>query len=178
MRSRAEELLELSGRIRAEQRARASSEERTAAEEVRGLKIRVTDALASVEACAHCATGKPAPRGVFVGGDCCGGVTAELFSDDEVAALARAGTTVGALRAPRTEHAGCAFRGSAGCTLAPADRPERCVTYACGTLRRELHARGTLASIETLVAELRTAMQRFNALRRSRLDDELIGVDT
>jgi hypothetical protein len=112
---------------------------------------------------------------VFAGGDCCTGVTAELFSDDELAALVHGGTTVRELRAPRTEHAGCAFRGATGCTLAAADRPERCVTYTCGTLRRELHARGDLASMESLLAELHQTMQRFVALRRSRLDDELLG---
>lgn len=173
-RSRADELVELHERLRAEQRARTGLEERAAAAELRALKIRVADVLADVSSCGRCATGKPAPRGVFAGGDCCTGVTAELFSDDELAALVAGGTRVRDLLAPRTEHAGCAFRGARGCTLAAGDRPERCVTYTCGTLRRELHARGDLASTEALLAELHAAMERFLALRRGRLDDELL----
>lgn len=171
--SRAAELVELHRRMRAE---RSGAGERAAAEEVRALKIRVSAALAGVDSCRTCATGKPAPRGVFSGGDCCTGVTAELFSDDEIAALVGGGTTPRDLRAPTSELAGCAFRGARGCTLAPGDRPERCVTYTCGTLRRELHTRGDLARVEALLAELHATMERFVALRRARLDDELIGV--
>ena len=173
--SRADELIDLHRRMRIEQRERASAEERAVAAELRALKVRVSESLAGVASCGRCATGKPAPRGVFAGGDCCSSVTAELFDDDELAALVHSGTTARELRAPRTEHAGCAFRGEMGCTLSASDRPERCVRYTCGTLRRELHARGDLADVEAMLAELRATMQRFVALRRSRLDDELVG---
>ncbi|MGE0404075.1 MAG: hypothetical protein AB7T06_45630 [Kofleriaceae bacterium] len=176
--SRANELADVLRRLAVEKRARATHDERAAAIELRALKLRVAAALDGVKSCGSCAAGKPRPRGVFAGGDCCTGVTSELFSDDEVAALAHGGTTSRDLHAPRTEHAGCAFRGAMGCTLSPGDRPERCVTYTCGTLRRELHARGILASTESMLAELHAAMQRFTALRRSRLDDELIGTTT
>lgn len=176
VRSRADQLLDVHARLRAARRdcpATASDEHRLA-REVRERKEQVSAALAGVSACGSCATGKPAPRGVFPGGDCCTGVTGELFSDDELAALAAGGTTQRDLRAPRTEHAGCAFRGDTGCSLAPGDRPERCVTYTCGTLRRELHARGELAEIEALIGELHAAMQRFLDLRRARLLDDLL----
>jgi hypothetical protein len=173
VRSRADELVEVHGRLRAARSARSSDDERAAALELRDLKVRVADVLASVSSCGRCANGKPTPRGVFAGGDCCTGVTAELFSDNELAALAGGGTTPRDLRAPLTAHAGCAFRGATGCSLSPADRPERCVTYTCGTLRRELHERRDLASVEALLAELHATMERFLALRQERLDDDL-----
>ncbi|MBA3455792.1 MAG: hypothetical protein H0T42_22035 [Deltaproteobacteria bacterium] len=125
--------------------------------------------------CASCATGKRWPRGAFAGGDCCTGVTADLFSDDEVAALAQAGTRPGDLQAPTGEHAGCAFRGETGCTLEAEDRPERCVSYMCTILRRELHTRGELGEIDGMIAELRRAMSAFTELRAARLDDEILG---
>ena len=87
--------------------------------------------------------------------------------------LARAGTRPRHLRAPRGDHAGCAFRGATGCTLPPAHRPQRCVHYTCNLLRRELRARGELAPVDELLAELQRLMARFVELRRARLDDEL-----
>ena len=172
--SRAEELLALRQRLRGEQAARVGDEERATAIEIRALKVRISAALREVSACTSCATGRRRPRGAFPGGDCCSGVTADLFSDDEVAALARAGTRPRHLRAPRTEHAGCAFRGATGCTLTPADRPQRCVHYICNLLRRELRARGELAAIDLLLAELQRQMRRFVTLRSARLDDEIL----
>ena len=172
--SRADELLALRARLRRERAAVPSDAERGAAHEVRARKDEVAAALADVTACASCAHGKRFPRGAFAGGDCCSGVTADLFSDDEVAALAQAGTRPRDLRPPRTVHAGCAFRGATGCTLAAVDRPGRCVHYTCTTLRRELRARGDLARIDTLLDGLQRAQQRFAELRRTRLDDELL----
>ena len=172
--SRADELLALRRRLRSEQAARAGDEERATAIEIRALKVRIAAALREVSACTSCATGRRPPRGVFPGGDCCSGVTADLFSDDEVAALARAGTRPRHLRAPRTAHAGCAFRGATGCTLPPAHRPQRCVHYICNLLRRELRARGELAPIDLLLAELQRLMSRLVTLRSARLDDELL----
>jgi len=170
VRTRADELITLHARVRAERSAKLGADERAAALELRARKAR----LASVSSCASCAVGKRGPRGVFAGGDCCTGVTADLFSDDEVAALAAAGTRAGDLRAPRGEHAGCAFRGDVGCTLAAEDRPERCVSYMCTALRRELQGRDELAEVDAMIAELREAMARFTALRQERLADELI----
>jgi hypothetical protein len=139
----------------------------------RKAAVSATLALAGISSCGRCAAGKPDIRGVFAGGDCCTGVTAELFSDEELAALVHGGTRIRDLRAPRSEHAGCAFRGATGCTLAATDRPERCVSYTCSILRRELHARGELADIERLLAELTAAKARFAALRHARLEREI-----
>jgi hypothetical protein len=172
--SRADELLALHGRLRRERAAVPSAAERAAALEVRTHKHQVAAALAEVTACASCARGKRPPRGAFPGGDCCSAVTADLFSDDEVAALAQAGTRPRDLRPPRTVHAGCAFRGETGCTLAVAHRPGRCVHYTCATLRRELRTRGELARIDTLLDGLKGAQQRFAEQRDARLDDELL----
>lgn len=174
VRSRADELIELRGRLRSERAAVPSEAERAAAHEVHTLKLQVAVAIADVAACASCAHGKRFPRGAFSGGDCCSAVTADLFSDDEVAALAQAGTRPRDLRPPRTVHAGCAFRGETGCTLAPAHRPGRCVHYTCTILRRELRGRGDRARIDTLLDALRRAQQQFAELHRARLDDELL----
>ena len=174
VRTRADELITLNGRVRAARAERPGDEERTAAAELRALKVRVSASLTSVTSCASCAEGKRWPRGAFAGGDCCTGVTADLFSDDEVAALAAAGTRPRDLRAPTDEHAGCAFRGARGCTLDAAHRPERCVSYMCNILRRELRTRGELAEADAMIAELRSTMARFTALRSARLDDDIL----
>lgn len=174
VRTRADELIALTARLRTAQTERPGDDERAAAVELRALKVRLSASLASVTSCASCAVGKRWPRGAFTGGDCCTGVTADLFSEDELAALAAAGTRPRDLTAPRDEHAGCAFRGGHGCTLDAEDRPERCVSYMCTLLQRELRARGELAEADTLVAELRTVMARFTRLRGARLDDEIL----
>lgn len=171
--SRADELLALRQRVRTESHARAGDEERATALAMRALKQRISAALSSVSSCTTCATGRRAPRGTFPGGDCCSGVTADLFSDDEVAALVLAGTRPRHLRPPRTEHAGCAFRGALGCTLSSQDRPQRCVHYTCHALRRELSPRGELAPLDVLLDELQRLMARFVALRAVRLEAEL-----
>jgi len=174
VRSRSDELLALRQRLRAERSVRAGDEEHALALELRALKLRISEAVAAVSSCTRCAAGRRWPRGAFAGGDCCSGVTADLFSDDEVAALAQAGTRPRDLHAPRGDHAGCAFRGATGCTLNPADRPQRCVHYTCNVLRRELRTRGDLEPIDELLDQLAHLMTRFVALRRERLDDELL----
>lgn len=174
VRSRADELIDLHRRLRAARAERPGAAERAAATELRALKARVSATLATVTSCTSCAAGKKAPRGAFAGGDCCSAVTADLFSDDEVAALATGGTRPRDLRAPRSVHAGCSFRGAQGCTLDASDRPERCVTYLCAILERELRTRGELAVTSTMVAELKAAMVRYTALRSARLDDEIL----
>jgi hypothetical protein len=166
--SRARELVALRRRLHRD--PHAGDEERALAEELRTLKLRIAAAVGAVSSCGGCATG---PRTAFAGGACCSGVTAELFSDDELAALALAGTRPRHLRAPRSEHDGCAFRALDRCTLAVEHRPQRCVHYTCDLLRRELHARGELDTVEALLDELQHTMQRFVALRGTRLDDEL-----
>jgi hypothetical protein len=171
--SRADELLALRGRVRTARSEVPGEEERSIAAALRLLKPRISAELGSVTSCATCAIGKRRPRGTFAGGDCCSGVTADLFDDDEVAALAFAGTRPRHLRPPRDEHAGCAFRGETGCTLSAADRPVRCVRYTCMTLRRELRAAGQLEAIDALLAELEALRVRFVELRTDRLEHEL-----
>ncbi len=172
--SRADELLVLRGRLRSERAAKVGPEERALALEVRALKERASAALADTTSCHTCATGKRWPRGAHAGGDCCSGVTADLFDDDEVGALAAAGTKPRDLRAPRGDHAGCAFRGELGCTLEAADRPMRCVHYTCMILRRELKANSALAATDAILVQLKGRMAELVALRKARLEAEMI----
>jgi hypothetical protein len=173
-RSRATELIELRRRLRAERAAHVDPEERALAAAILAQKQRVSADLRGVTSCTSCATGQPWPTGHHDGGACCSGSTEVLFDDHELAALAHAGTRPADLTAPGEDHAGCAFRGSAGCTLATAHRPARCVHYICDTLRRELHARGQLDALERELAELDRLMQQLTALHRARLDRETI----
>jgi hypothetical protein len=172
--SRADELLALRRRVRAERAVIAGAEEREAALAIRALKLQVAEHLVGVTSCHTCSTGKPWPRGAYAGGDCCGGVTTDVFDDGEVAALAQAGTRPTDLNAPRGEHPGCAFRGPLGCTLATEHRPGICLHYVCGVLRQELGDRGDLETVDASLAALDGAMQRFLALREERLDEELL----
>jgi hypothetical protein len=172
--SRARELIELRERLRGELVAEVADDERLLARSVLAQKRAVAAQLAAVKSCGTCATGQPFPVGHFDGGACCSGVTADLFDEHELAALAHAGTQPHDLIAPRTDHAGCAFRGSTGCTLELTHRPARCVHYVCNTLRRELHARGQLDAIEHELAELDRGMQRFRAVHQARLDREVL----
>lgn len=175
-RSRADELIALHARLRAEVASDPGEDERALATEVLEAKRAVSSELANVTSCASCATGAPWPRGAYDGGDCCAGVTADLFDDNELAALAHAGTRVGDLVPPaRTDvHGGCAFRGPRGCTLEVTHRPGRCVHYLCDTLRRELHARDQLDVVEQRLATLNQTMQRFVAVHQARRDRDVV----
>ena len=170
VRSRATELAALKRRLRAER----TGAEHAAAREIRSLKARLAAAIGEVTSCATCAAGMPWPRGAYAGGDCCSGRTEHLFSDDEVAALAQAGTRPRDLVAPRGQHPGCAFRGAAGCTLDVEHRPTVCVRYACLGLQRELHRAGRLDAVEALAAELAQALARFTAVVAARRERELL----
>lgn len=174
--SRADEVDALRGRARAEQARPIEDEERALAAAVRARKLAAVEAMRDVASCATCAIGEPWPRGHHDGGACCAGTTADLFDDHELAALVHAGTRPGDLVPPprREAHAGCAFRGARGCTLALADRPARCVHYVCDTLRRELHAGGRLDGVEAALAELNVAMQQYTAVHRARVDREIL----
>lgn len=174
--SRALELNALRTRLRAALAGPVDDEERALAREVLARKLRVADLLRAVSSCRSCAIGQPWPRGHHDGGACCAGVTAELFDDHELAALASAGTRPRDLTPPRGDdgHAGCGFRGPRGCTLEVAHRPGRCVHYLCDTLRRELHRNHQLDTIEARLADLDRAMQRFVAVHRARLDREVL----
>jgi hypothetical protein len=172
--SRAEVLVELHRRLRDERAAVPADDERALAAEVKARKLAVSAELSGVASCATCATGKPWPRGHYDGGDCCAGVTADLFDENELAALAHAGTKVRHLTAPREDHVGCAFRGPVGCTLELAHRPARCVHYICDVLRRELYDRGQLDAIEARLRELDGAMKAFRAAHRARTDRDTV----
>jgi len=172
--TRADELAALRVRLRAERQAEPSAEERAAALEVRRLKRALADATGAVTSCSECGKGMPPPGGAFAGGHCCSGRTEDLFNGDEVAMLAQCGTRPADLVAPRTEHAGCAFRAPTHCTLTVEDRPALCARYACNDLRRELFDLGRLDGLEALEAQLDDAYRRFSKLRASRLDDELL----
>jgi hypothetical protein len=173
-RSRAGELIELRRRVRAELAASPSADEVRLAAEIRTRKLAVTAALTDVRSCRSCARGAPLPRGRYDGGDCCAGVTNDLFDDRELAALVHAGTRVADLTPPRDDHAGCTFRGAHGCSLELEHRPARCVHYVCNTLRRELHGRGQLDEIESRLAALSTAMGEFTAAHKERTDRDVL----
>jgi hypothetical protein len=179
--SRASELRELTGRLRAERAATPGPEEHGAALAIRVLKTALATATAGASCCSSCARGMPLPGGAFAGGHCCSGHTPEIFDEVEVAALAQAGTRPRDLIAPTTDHAGCAFRGETDCSLAPENRAALCHRYVCDDLRRDLHARGRLDEIEGLCGELDAAYREFAKLREARLDrewlDEVAPVD-
>ncbi len=103
-------------------------------------------------------------------------MTGDLFDDNELAALAHAGTRAHDLSPPpgSDTHAGCAFRGPRGCTLEVEHRPGRCVHYICDTLRRELYTRGQLDAIEATLADLNRDMQRFTAVHQARCDRDVL----
>jgi len=172
--SRAAELNALDQRLREELAAEVDGEERSLAQAVRAQKLSVVDELVAVRSCSSCATGQPEPTGHWSGGACCSGVTAELFDDNELAALAHAGTRPRDLTPPTDDHAGCAFRGARGCSLELAHRPARCVHYVCDSLRRELHSRGRLDAVEAKLAELNARMQQFTAVHQARRDREVL----
>ena len=173
--SRAAELIELHRRLREELASDVDAGERALAREVHEKKLAVSAELAGVRSCASCAIGQGWTVGTYDGGACCSGVTADLFDDNELAALVHAGTRVRDLVPPRRDaHAGCAFRGATGCTLATEHRPARCVHYICDGLRHELHDRGRLDSIEQKLAALNDAMKRFRAVHVDRRDREVL----
>jgi hypothetical protein len=172
VRSRAAELRELTTRLRAERAATPGADERATALAIRELKTALTRTIAEVSCCTSCARGMPLPGGAFAGGHCCSGHTPEIFDEVEVAALAQAGTRPRDLPAPTTEHAGCAFRGPTGCSLAAENRAALCHRYVCDDLRRELYTKGRLDEVERLCGELDDAYRTFAKLREARLDRE------
>ena len=165
VRSRADDLTALRARFAAVDRGAATEEQRALAAELRALRVELSRTFAAADSCASCARGYPLPHGRWDGGHCCGGRTEELFSDDEVAALALSGTRISSLRAPTGDHAGCAFRGASGCSLDVADRPSLCVRYVCRGLERELREKGRWDEVRVVARRLREAFARFTALR-------------
>jgi hypothetical protein len=139
----------------------SSAEAVALAEELRELRPRVLEAFAAVRACSGCGRGRPEPHGHWQGGFCCGGRTEGVFDEDEVAALALAGTRAHDLQAPSGEHAGCAFRGPTGCSLDAQDRPNLCVRFTCRELEAELRASGDWARVRALTRQLDQTFARF-----------------
>ncbi len=165
-RSRADEILAVRRRLVAQPGpSQASDEELALARELRRLREELTGALRDVQACGGCARGRSLPHGRWNGGHCCGGRTEEIFTDDELRALRLSGTTPARLVAPRTDHAGCAFRGPVGCSLEVADRPNLCVRYLCRSLEGELAERGDLADAKKLAGALGETFTRFSRTR-------------
>jgi hypothetical protein len=172
VRSRADEVAALRRRLAAMPGpGEASEEEVEIAIELRRLREELSAALAGVTSCGGCAKGHPLPHGRWDGGHCCGCRTDQVFTDDEVAALRLSGTTAGRLAPPPpgSDHAGCAFRGPAGCSLAARDRPSICVRYLCRELEGELRRRGDLARIKRIAAALGKAAERFRRAREAHL---------
>jgi hypothetical protein len=174
-RSRADELHVLRRRFAASPRS-TSPRERRLASRLRALRAEMSRRFGTMASCRECARGTPWPGGHWPGGHCCSGATEDLFSDDEVAALRQAGTAPRHLRPPSDDHAGCAFRGANGCSLAPVHRPNRCLIYVCRAGARELFERGELDRIESLADALSETFTAFVCERRERLDDEAMGL--
>ena len=161
-RSRADEVHAVRRRLLAQPSPASASDEAVAlAQELRRLRQELTDALGGVTACAGCARGHSLPHGRWNGGQCCGGHTEEIFTADELAALRLAGTTPSRLRAPQSDHAGCAFRGPEGCSLDVGDRPNLCVRYVCRELEAELVERGTIGEVKKVARDLGRTFDRF-----------------
>ena len=164
-RSREDELVKLRARFRAQPSAREAGPEAVAsARRLRELRVAMSTAFSDVEACHGCAKKRPEPHGHWAGGACCGARTLDLFSPAEVASLALAGVRARDLEPPRGDHAGCAFRGEAGCSLAPEQRPNVCVKYICLELRAELIEKPEWRRISELGAALRDELARFESL--------------
>lgn len=155
-------------RLRSEARDDPSPRERELARELRADRAEMARALAGVRSCASCAKGCRLPHGAYDGGACCGTETHRVFTDEEVAALAAAGTRPRHLRAAPGEHAGCAFRGPEGCSLEPEHRPNICLRYVCYELARELYADGELRRIEELGERIQSAFEELSSAREAR----------
>jgi hypothetical protein len=173
-RSRADEVAALRRRVaQAPGPKGVSAGEVEAAAALVRLRRELSAALAGVASCGGCARGHPLPHGRWSGGHCCGTRTDLVFTEDEVAALRLSGTTPARLRPPEGDHAGCAFRGPAGCSLDPADRPNICVRFICRELEEELEVRGDRRPVKAIAAALGEAFERFRRLRAARLAAEV-----
>lgn len=148
-------------RLAAAARRGGSGEAAALARELRALKPQVLEALQGVQACGGCARGRSLPHGRWDGGFCCGGRTEGVFDEDESAALALAGTRARDLVPPGGDHAGCAFRGAAGCSLEPEDRPSLCVRFVCRELEGELREGDEWTRVRALTRRLETTFARF-----------------
>ena len=163
-RSRADELCRLRARLAAQpSRWQVDGRAVERARALRRLRQEMHRLLGEVPLCARCARGHPLPAGRWAGGHCCGGRTLEIFAPIEVAALKLSGVTGRDFRPPRCDHAGCAFRGPAGCSLPAAVRPTICLRHVCFELRAELKQQGRWAKVARLEVRLGRAFADFAA---------------
>lgn len=147
---------------------RGSPDERELARDLREQRVGLSRAVGPLEACASCARGQPGTPAGFDGGFCCASDASQLFTEDEAASLAMAGTRPRHMPTPGCAPAGCAFRDRHACTLDPAHRPNVCLRYLCTDARRELHDRGDLDRVEELIADLETDFDDFVRARAER----------
>jgi hypothetical protein len=162
-RTRADEVRDVRRRLVASD---ATDEEVELARELARLRVAMIEAIGSVSSCSGCARGRSLPHGRWDGGHCCGGRTEDIFTDDELAALRLAGTTPARLTLPPpSDHAGCAFRGPEGCSLAVVDRPSLCVRFLCRELEAELSSSSEWPRVKKLRRALGETFTRFANLR-------------
>ncbi len=162
--SRADEVADVRARLvaaRRDEAARGGGDARELARDLAKQRVALSAAIGDVRSCTRCARGRPLPEGRWDGGQCCSARTSEIFTDEEVRALALAGTTPARLVAPEGDHAGCAFRGATGCSLDVVHRPSLCVRYICRELEGEISRRGDLPEVKKLAEELRATSARF-----------------
>lgn len=143
-----------------------TSEQRRLGEEMRRLRVEMMAAFGELRACRTCARGHELPRGRWEGGFCCGTTTERLFTRDEIAALRAGGTEPRHLRTPSGDHAGCAFRGKRGCSLAPEHRPGICVRHVCAALEQESRVRGNYERICALRRRMLEVFDEFRQVER------------
>lgn len=148
-----------------------SHRERELGLRLRASRERIAASAGVVKACAQCAVAYPMPASTWDGGYCCSGRTEGLFDEVELAILACAGTRPRHLRPPRTDAAGCIFRGAKGCVLSPRHRPNKCLRFLCQDAQRELHARGGLELVEALSQDNESMFEQFARFRIARLEE-------
>ena len=159
-RSRADDLARLRARFATQpSRASATPKQLQLAQTLRKTRQALANELHEVESCRRYAVGHDLPHGRWDGGHCCGIPTLNVFTPAEVASLKLAGTRATKLTPPRSDHAGCAFRGPQGCSLAPVDRPNVCLRYICPSLRQELLGQPRWARLKILRKTLADAFE-------------------
>ena len=172
-RSRADELFTLRKRFAtAKSTKKVDKEIRAKAEELRQLREAFIEMMGEVKACAKCARNRPLSFGPWEGGFCCSGKTEHLFSDDEIAALLASKTRPQDLKAPRSGHYGCIFRGPKGCHLPAKHRPNICVIYICDALGKELVARKDHIPLRDIALQLKDEFAQFLILISNTDDDD------
>jgi hypothetical protein len=159
--SRRDEIRDVRRRLRA---AGRRSWDEAAVERLKRARAAMTQAQGRLRACESCAIGCDPPHGQWEGGFCCGGETANLISDTELASMAACGIGPADLVPPTTrEHAGCAFRGPRGCSLDASKRPCVCLWYLCRDVSQELGHAGRGKQAGARARELEQAFIAFAA---------------